>query len=185
MTEGPPAREFEVVVKPGFAATIGGLLLVYLALYAYAADFVSRPVPFAGALNWATGVVILVLLGSLLHELGHVAVGLLHGHRWTRFVLSGGGIAAVIDPEPRGGQRVARSLAGPAVQALVSIPLLSLAGFDTLLGGGAQPGVGHSMWWVGGVSNLVLALVNLLPVRGWDGGEVLAGIRELRAERRS
>jgi Zn-dependent protease len=31
---------------------------------------------------------------------------------------------------------------------------------------------------VAGVSNVLIALANLVPVRGWDGGQALAGIRE-------
>lgn len=179
MSEDPPEREFEVVVKPGFLVTVSALMAAYTLLYVYLAWLIGQQVSFAEALNWATGVVILILLGTMLHELGHVVAGLAVGHRWTRLVLNGAGIGVVVQPVPYGWQRITRSLAGPIVQLLVSIPLLAVFYLELAAGAPVRTAQ-HSVWWVGGASNLVLALVNLLPVPGWDGGKVLAGIRDLR-----
>ena len=179
MSEDPPEREFEVVVKPSFLVTLTALILAYALLYALVTLIGGERPSFAGTLNWAPGVVILIMLGTMLHELGHVVAALAVGHRWTKLVLDGAGIGVGMSPAPQGWHRITRSLAGPAVQLLVSVPLLAVVYVEWSAGVPVRTPQ-HSVWWVGGLSNLALAVISLLPVPSWDGGKVLAGIRDLR-----
>lgn len=177
MSEDPPEREFEVVVKLGFLVTIVALVLAYTALYMVAGALTTRTAPFPEALNWSAGVVILILLGTVFHELGHVIAGLALGHRWTKVVLNGAGLGVGISPSPTGWHRVIRSLAGPLVQVAIAIPLLAMVNLEPAAS--STDGVfQYSVWWAGGASNLVLAVINLMPFPRWDGGHALAGLRE-------
>lgn len=176
----PPQADFEVDVRPSFAVVLAALVLIYTALYLFAGQLTGEHTTFAMALNWAAGVVVLVLLGILMHELGHVGVAAAAGQRWTRVILDRSGLAVVIQPGQPGWPAVLRSLAGPAVQLLLALPMLATLYLE-------DPGVpltlrtgAHSFWWVAGASNVLIALANLLPVSSWDGGQALAGIREAR-----
>ncbi|MCL4722282.1 MAG: M50 family metallopeptidase [Gammaproteobacteria bacterium] len=184
MSEVPPEREFEVVVKPSFLVTVSALLLSYALLYSLVTWIGGQPAQFAETLNWATGVVILIMLGTMLHELGHVVAGLAVGHRWTKLVLDGAGIGVGMSPAPHGWHRITRSLAGPLVQLLVSVPLLAVVYVEWAAGVPVLTPQ-HSMWWVGGMSNLVLAVICLLPVPAWDGGKAISGVRDLRRQAQS
>ena len=174
----PPEADFEVVVRPGFAVMLAGLVLLYTGLYLFAGQLAGEGTSFPMALNWAAGVVVLVLLGILLHELGHVGVAAAGGHRWTKVILDRSGLALVIQPGPSGWPLVVRSLAGPVVQLLVALPMVATLYLEGSAGTLTLRTGGHSLWWVAGASNIVIALANLLPVRSWDGGQALAGIRE-------
>jgi len=176
----PPEADFEVVVRPGFAVMLATLVLFYTGLYLFAGRLAGEPTSFPMALNWAAGVVVLVLLGIMLHELGHVAVAAARGERWTRVILNRSGLDVVIQQGARGWPSVLRSLAGPVVQLVAALPMLATVFLENpstplTLRTGA-----HSFWWVAGVSNVVIALASLLPVRDWDGRQVLVGIREAR-----
>jgi Zn-dependent protease len=180
---GPPEDNFEVEVRPGFAVSLALMVLAYTALYAYAGRLSALPTPFTSSLNWAAGVVVLVLLGTTVHELGHVLAGAAVGHRWTKVILNGAGLGVVILPAPRGWHRITRSLTGPLVQVLVALPMLAALLLEGPGGYVAIRTGRYSVWWVAGASNLLLAAFNLLPFRGWDGGKVLAGISDVIAGR--
>lgn len=174
----PPEADFEVVVRPGFAVVLACLVLVYTGLYLFAGELAHKGTTFPMALNWAAGVVVLVLLGILMHELGHVGVAAARGQRWTRVILDRSGLGVVIQPGPPGWPSVLRSLAGPIVQLVVALPMLATLYLEDPAGPlTLRTGV-YSFWWVAGASNIVIALASLLPVRSWDGGQALAGIRE-------
>jgi len=176
----PPEADFEVVVRPGFAVVLACLVLVYTGLYLFAGQLAGEGTTFPMALNWAAGVVVLVLLGILMHELGHVAVAAARGQRWTRVILDRSGLGVVIQPGLPGWPRVFRSLAGPVVQLVVALPMLATLYLEGPSGPLTLRTGAHSFWWVAGASNIVIAVANLFPVRSWDGGEALAGIREAR-----
>ena len=180
LVSSPPEADFDVVVRPGFAVVLACLVLVYTGLYLFAGQMAGEGTTFPMALNWAAGVVVLVLLGILMHELGHVAVAAARGQRWTRVILDRSGLGVVIQHGLPGWPSVLRSLAGPVVQLIVALPMLAtLLLEDPSIPLTLRTGA-HSFWWVAGASNVAVALVNLLPVRGWDGGQALAGIREAR-----
>lgn len=176
-------REFEVVVKPGFLVTMACLVAVYgfyHALHTRAISGVASPLE---SLNWGAAVTVLILLGTLLHELGHVLAGMVAGHRWTKAVLNGAGLGVVIEPKPLGWERVARSLAGPFAHLVFSLPLLAVAALGSPTGRLTAVSAQTSVWWVAGVSSLFLALLNALPIPGFDGAKALAGLRDLRGRR--
>ena len=176
-------REFEVVVKPGFLATMACLVVVYALYHTLNTRQLGRPAAILESLNWGAAVTVLILLGTLLHELGHVAAGLAAGHRWTRAILNGAGLGVVIEPGPHGWHRVLRSLAGPLAHLLFAVPLLAVAVLGTPDGQLTVATAQTSIWWVGGVSTVFLAFVNALPIPGFDGAKVLTGVRELWAGR--
>jgi len=181
--DGQEEREFEVTVTPGFAVTMAGLVAVYALFNVVATARVGAPVPLVQSLNWGASVTVLVLLGTLLHEFGHVLAGIAAGHRWTKAVLNGAGIGVVIEPKPHGWDRVLRSVAGPLAHFVFALPLLAVA-VSTNPGGTNLAIAQTSIWWVAGVSSLFLAAFNLLPVPGFDGGKAMDGLRDVLGHRR-
>ena len=178
-----PEADLEVVVRPGFAVVLASLVLLYTGLYLFAGQLAGEATSFPMALNWAAAVVVLVLLGILTHELGHVAVAAAAGQRWTKVVLDRSGLSVVIQPGPSGWPQVVRSLAGPVVQLVIALPMLATVYLeDPSIAWTLRTG-GYSLWWVAGASNTVIAVTNLLPVTGWDGGQVVAGLREAQRQR--
>lgn len=101
-----------------------------------------------------------LLPAALLHELAHYAVLRLCGVRTARFTLTGLG-ASLYVPELRRlsyGAELLSAAAGPLMNLLLWV-LLSLTGREELtLFAGAQ---------------MVLGVLNLLPVRPMDGGRIL------------
>lgn len=174
-------REFEVDVKPGFAVTMIGMVAVFLWFHVLVSHRLGVPASLAESLNWGASVTVLVLLGTIVHELGHVAAGIAAGHRWTKAILNGAGLGVVIEPKPRGWDRVLRSAAGPFAHLLFAVCVLVVA----LVGSGPVPlaQAQTSIWWVGGASSLFLAVLNALPIPGFDGAKIVAGIRELSPRR--
>ena len=101
-----------------------------------------------------------LLLAALLHELAHYAVLRLFGVRTARFTVTGLG-ATLCVPELHRlsyGAELLSAAAGPLMNLLLWV-VLSLTGRDQLtLFAGAQ---------------MVLGILNLLPVRPMDGGRIL------------
>ena len=101
-----------------------------------------------------------LLLAALLHELAHYAVLRLFGVRTARFTVTGLG-ATLCVPELHRlsyGAELFSAAAGPLMNLLLWV-VLSLTGRDELtLFAGAQ---------------MVLGILNLLPVRPMDGGRIL------------
>ena len=101
-----------------------------------------------------------LLLAALLHELAHYVVLRLFGVRTARFTVTGLG-ATLCVPELHRlsyGAELLSAAAGPLMNLLLWV-VLSLTGRDELtLFAGAQ---------------MVLGILNLLPVRPMDGGRIL------------
>lgn len=101
-----------------------------------------------------------LMLAALLHELAHYAVLRLFGVRTARFTVTGLG-ATLCVPELHRlsyGAELLSAAAGPLMNLLLWV-VLSLTGRDELtLFAGAQ---------------MVLGILNLLPVRPMDGGRIL------------
>ncbi len=179
-----PEREFEVEVKPGFVVTMVGLVVVYALFNVVATVRIGEAVPLVQSLNWGASVTVLVLLGTLFHEFGHVVAGILAGHHWTKAVLNGAGMGVVIEPKPHGWDRVVRSVAGPFAHFVFAVPLLAVA-VSTTAAHSSVAVAQTSIWWVAGVSTLFLAVFNLLPLPGFDGGKALDGLRDVFSRRRA
>lgn len=125
-----PEPEFEMVVKPGFLVTLASLVNVYTMSYAFVGRAPGQPLHLPEALNWAAGVVVLILLGTAVHEFGHVTAAAVVGHRWTKVVLNGIGLGVSMKPVPYGWHRITRSLAGPLVQLAIAVPMLATLGWE-------------------------------------------------------
>ena len=126
-------------------------------------------VSVVGLFAWA----ICVVGGSaLLHEFGHAwtarAVGWkVVGLRWHWY-----GVAFVADPNGR-----PHELWKVALGGLVATAALTL-GF---LAGTTLPEPGSMLFELGFLVNASLLLTNLVPVRWFDGGQLIAGIRQVRS----
>lgn len=108
-----------------------------------------------------------VLIGCLLHELGHIGAIYAFGGRVCRVRLSCVGVALTLDesrPMSAGGM-IAVALAGPGANLAVAWVTANLAHF----------GWGPRLYFFAGL-NLGLALFNLLPVYWLDGGVILENV---------
>ncbi len=120
-------------------------------------------------LVWA----ICVVGGSaLLHEFGHAwtarAVGWkVIGLRWHWY-----GLAFVADPNGKPDQLWKVALGGLWATALLTLGFLT---------GTALSGPASVLFELGFAVNAALLLTNLVPFRWLDGGQVLAGIRQVRS----
>ncbi|MFD6066092.1 MULTISPECIES: site-2 protease family protein [Amycolatopsis] len=113
------------------------------------------------------------LTSLLLHELSHAAVARRHGvkvRRITLWILGGAAELEDEPPTPKADFRIA--VAGPLASLLIGGTALGGA----VLAAGALPPlpVGGLAWL--GVSNLLLAVFNLLPGAPLDGGRILRAV---------
>jgi len=124
---------------------------------------------FGLALAWA----ICVVGGSaLLHEFGHAwtarAVGWkVIGLRWHWY-----GVAFVADPNGKPDKLWKVALGGLSTTALLALGFLA---------GTALPEPAPVLFGLGFAVNATLLLTNLVPIRWFDGGQVLAGMRRVRS----
>lgn len=134
---------------------------------------VTLPVPLFSALMIAA-----LFLAVVLHELGHALAARGRGHRVARIVLSlAGGVTHIERDAMRWQDRLWIAAAGPLVN--FTCGTLAVAIGDR---------VGQVDWHTGllvfGRFNLLLVLVNLLPVGPLDGRQVLTALQTgLRARR--
>jgi Zn-dependent protease len=122
-----------------------------------------------------------VLVSLLVHEMGHVLMGLYFG-RSSYIVLYGFGGVAVSNRElPSRGQRIAVSLAGPAAGLVLFglVWLFQKEALPALDPNGEKPLLWDVVYWLY-LINLVWNLLNLVPIWPLDGGkisrEILTGL---------
>lgn len=108
-----------------------------------------------------------VFVSILLHELGHVWMGMAFGSRGHILLWGMGGLAIGSNDLHSRAQRIAVSLAGPGIQLILwgAIELATMNWRPTSL---LQAYVVDAMIYI----NLYWALVNLAPVWPLDGGQV-------------
>ncbi|MFM8979873.1 MAG: site-2 protease family protein [Planctomycetia bacterium] len=150
-------------------AYVLGLLLLPLLMLPL--DWVAALAPGA-AVAYVAGGVLVVLLATWLHELGHAWAGRRHGVHTTRIVLSPLGALAHMDapaPSPQAELRIA--LAGPATH-LAWLALLWPA--SRLVPW--EPSVGPLLLHHAVALHLALLAFNLLPCWPLDGGRVLRSL---------
>jgi Zn-dependent protease len=167
----------------GVDVRVHATFLLLLAWIAF--DARSRSGTWFGALS---GVVFVVLLFGcvVLHELGHALAARRYGVR-TRDItlLPIGGVARLEGAVPGPRAEIVIALAGPLVNLALALALALLLG---LTGDGSQPAasqfdglaLGSSLSQNLLLSNLGLALFNLLPAFPMDGGRVLRAVLALR-----
>jgi Zn-dependent protease len=123
------------------------------------------------ALAWAISV---VGGSTLLHEFGHAwtarAVGWkVLGLRWHWY-----GVAFVADTNGKPDELWKVALGGLSATALLALGFLA---------GTTLPDPASVLFGLGFAVNAALLLTNLVPVRWLDGGQVLAGMKQVRRSR--
>jgi Zn-dependent protease len=140
---------------------------------------IDRGIPFL--LVW----IACVFVSILVHEMGHVLVGLMFGSRGYIVLYSFGGLAIGSRELDNRWQRIAVSFGGPAA-GFVLAGLTILASYSNLIPTFDSENVNElidsAIWdllWV----NLFWGLVNLLPVFPLDGGQISRELWEWSSRR--
>lgn len=170
-----------LLVLPLFAYLIGGQLPAYAELFEASMGIeVDVSALTVGATRWLIGLAGAVGLFAsvLLHEAGHALVARRYGVEVKEIRLWFlGGVAQFDDmPRQRGAEAVV-AIVGPVVSFAIGFVLLRLA--PALVGSGAVFMVVAYL----GVTNVALALFNLLPAIPLDGGRVLRSLLALALPR--
>lgn len=104
-----------------------------------------------------------VLAAVFLHECGHLACAAACGLRPREITLSARGVRMAMDLELLpAGRRFGVALCGPLVNLMLCLPA-------ALLARRCGPGIWSEGFWIHGA----LGLLNLLPIPGLDGGDLL------------
>jgi Zn-dependent protease len=115
-----------------------------------------------------------LLLGVLLHELGHAILARRFGLKVDGITLSWmGGVTRIQGEAARPGEELAVAGVGPLVSAAFGGLLLALRVIVDSAGAGKL--LASALLWLGGI-NLFLAIFNLLPAAPLDGGRVLHAV---------
>lgn len=185
-----PSAGVQVSIRPSFWALAGLLLVSLIVLHwvvfdptvAAAVEFLP---PSWWSVAWGVGCTALIMAGIVAHEVAHALTGSLLGGRWTALLFTYGGAAVQVLPvDPTGWSRILRSLAGPLVQLLISVPMLLTVQAEVVPLTMPMPAQQYAFWWVSGTFGIFAALTNLIPIKGTDGGKIVAGIRDLVRSRR-
>lgn len=118
---------------------------------------------------WATSV---VACSALLHEFGHAWVARAVGWRAVGFRWRWYGLAFVADTAGRPDEIWKVALGGLFTTAILALGFLA---------GTALPAPAPVLFGFGFVLNAALLLTNVIPFRHLDGGQLLAGLRRVRA----
>ncbi|WP_412539353.1 site-2 protease family protein [Longispora sp. K20-0274] len=147
---------FAVAVTFGYGSVVRGHL-----------PQLTGPAPYLIALVF----VVALLLSVFLHELGHAVVSLRSGIEVRGITLELlGGYTEMGSEAPRPRAELLIALAGPAVS-------LALGGLGVALFTGTEPGtVGRELAFQLALSNLLIAVLNLLPGLPLDGGRALRAV---------
>ena len=90
---------------------------------------------------------------------------------------------------PDGWRRVGRSVAGPAAQLALRIPMAATLIWEPTGDVWRSPNsdLVYPIWWIPGLIGVALALSNLIPIRGLgtDGAKILDGLRTVVVGKRS
>ena len=105
--------------------------------------------------NDKTGVFLPFLISVIIHELAHILLLLIFGCKLKRVKLLFGTVGLEYEENIKDSEKLFSLAAGPFSNLLAAVAFFSL-GFKTLF-----------------VINLVLAIYNLFPIKGLDGGDIL------------
>jgi len=142
-----------------------------------------------GAIFGIVAISILFVLVTL-HELGHSFAAMSYGIPTKQIILSPiGGVAQLLRMPDKPGQELVIAIAGPAVNILMAFLMLAVAlalGIDlnTLFRGaaGLEGATLTSLFSYVFVSNIFLAVFNLIPAFPMDGGRILRALLALRLD---
>lgn len=164
----------------GTAVRIHVTFLLYLAWIAYAN---WEDAGTAGALD-ATLFVSLLFLCVVLHEFGHIFAARRYGIATPDVTLLPiGGVARLerIPQDPK--QELVVALAGPAVNVVIALVLMAVAGLPDAAHFGALEDADVSMVERLIQVNIILVLFNLIPAFPMDGGRVLRALLAMKMPR--
>jgi Zn-dependent protease len=138
------------------------------------------------------GVVAIIILFFLvtLHELGHSFAAMYYDIPVKQIILSPiGGVAQLMRMPDKPAQELVVAIAGPAVNIIMAILMLALAlaagiDFGSLLRGfsGATGATIMALFSYVFMSNIFLAVFNLIPAFPMDGGRILRALLALRLD---
>lgn len=125
--------------------------------------------------GWSLAWVAMVLVGVLLHELGHALAGRRLGlEPWIQ-LHAFGGLTAWRQPRPlTPRQEILVSAAGPAMGIVIGAALLVVAAAGVVEGDTGQRVLEYAVW-----VNLGWGVLNLVPVLPLDGGHIAASLARL------
>ena len=109
---------------------------------------------------------------ALLHEFGHAWTARAVGWKVIDLRWNWYGVAFVADPNGKPDRLWKVALGGLSTTAVLALGFLA---------GTALPGPASVLFGLGFAVNAALLLTNLVPVRWLDGGQVLAGLRQVRS----
>ena len=136
---------------------------------------------FAFLLLW----VACVFVSILVHEMGHVLVGLLFGSHGHIVLYSFGGLAVGSNQLDGRWKRIAVSFGGPAAGFCLAAVVLAISHFDVIPASGnpqvnelVQDAIWNLLW-----INIFWGIMNLLPVFPLDGGQISREFWEMGSRR--
>lgn len=167
------------LVLPLFAWLIGSQVPAYAELMSRMGVILDASRLTDGAAPWLLGLAAAIglFLSVLIHELGHALTARAYGVRTLRITLWFlGGVAQLEEMPRRRGAEAVVAIAGPVTSVGLGLLLATLLRSGAL-GGGAAFVVSYLT-----LTNLALAVFNLLPALPLDGGRVLRSLLSLRMD---
>ena len=165
-----------LLILPLFAYLIGSQLGTYAQVLAAAGVHIDPSGLQQGVTRWVLGAAgaIGLFVSVLVHELGHAVTARLYGAKTLDIRLWFLGGVARLDEMPRGrGAEAVVAIAGPLTSFLIGVLLWVVLPQVT-----QYPGPALVISYLA-ITNVALAIFNMLPALPLDGGRILRGVLEL------
>lgn len=165
-----------LLILPLFAYLIGSQLSAYAQILAAVGVHIDAGGLQQGSLRWVLGAIgaVGLFVSVLVHELAHAVAARLYGVRTLEIRLWFLGGVARLDTMPRGrGAEAVVAIVGPITSFLIGVLLWLTLPYVTQF-----PGTAVVISYLA-ITNVALALFNMLPALPLDGGRILRGVLEL------